>query len=101
MIRHIVLLRAGPDTDAGELAAVFAGLGALKDRLPGVLSFHRGPDVSPERLQRGYTHAFTIDFTDVPARDAYLADPEHKALGAHLAAVLGGRENILVVDFAL
>lgn len=101
MIRHIVLVRASAATDAGELAAVFAGLAALKDRLPGMLSFDRGPDVSPEGLQRGYTHAFTIDFADVPARDAYLVDPEHKALGGRLVACVGGRDNILVVDFAL
>ncbi|NJO35747.1 MAG: Dabb family protein [Rhodospirillales bacterium] len=101
MIRHIVLLRAGSDTDAGELAAVLAGLAALRGRLPGMLDFHAGPDVSPEGLQRGYTHAFTIDFADVPARDAYLVDPNHKALGGRLAATVGGRESILVLDFAL
>jgi hypothetical protein len=101
MIRHIVLLRAGADPDPGELASILAGLGALRARLPGMLSLHRGPDVSPEGLQRGYTLAFTIDFADVPARDVYLADPEHKALGRRRAAVLGGRENILVVDMAI
>lgn len=101
MIRHIVLLRSGPGTDPGELASVLVGLAALRDRLSGMLSFHAGPDVSPEGLQRGYTHAFTIDFTDVPARDAYLVDPEHKALGGRLAAAVGRRENILVLDFAL
>jgi hypothetical protein len=59
-----------------------------------------GADVSPEGLQRGYTHAFTIDFADAAARDGYLVDAEHKALGARLvAAAEGGREGILVVDF--
>jgi hypothetical protein len=56
--------------------------------------------VSPESLQRGHTHAFTIDFADEAARDAYLVDAGHKALGARLvAAAEGGRDGITVVDF--
>lgn len=100
MIRHCVLIRARADAPAGELASAFDGLRALGSRLSGMTAFAGGADVSPEGLQRGYTHAFTIDFTDEEARDAYLIDAEHKALGARLvAAAEGGREGILVVDF--
>ena len=100
MIRHCVLIRARPDREPGELEAVLVDLAALRQRLPGMLSFASGADVSPEGLQRGYTHAFTIDFTDLAARDAYLADADHKALGARLVATAeGGRNGILVLDF--
>jgi hypothetical protein len=99
MIRHCVLLRPKADAPAAEIRAVLDGLAGLKARLPGLLAFAGGPDVSPEGLQRGYAYAFTIDFSDAAARDAYLADPEHKALGARLRAVAeGGRDGILVVD---
>ena len=101
MIRHIVLIRAGSGTDLIELRNVLAALDGLRARLPGMRNFHAGADVSPEGLQRGYTHAFTIDFADTVARDAYLVDPEHKTLGGRLSACVGGRDNILVVDFAL
>ncbi len=100
MIRHCVLVKARPDAPAGELEAVFVDLAALKDRLPGMLAFAGGSDASPEGLQRGHTHAFTIDFADAAARDTYLADAEHKALGARLTAAAGGIEGITVVDFA-
>jgi hypothetical protein len=100
MIRHCVLVRARPDHDPDELAAVFAGLAGLRQRLPGMLAFAGGADVSPEGLQRGYTHAFTIDFTDASARDAYLVDPEHKALGTRLVATAEeARDGILALDF--
>jgi hypothetical protein len=99
MIRHCVLVKVRPDAPAGELEAVFAALAALKSRLPGMLAFAGGPDASPEGLQRGHTHAFTIDFVDEAARDAYLVDAEHKALGARLVATAqGGRDGITVVD---
>ncbi len=56
--------------------------------------------MSAQGLQRGYTHAFTIDFTDAFARDAYLVDLEHKALGTRLvAAAEAARDGILVLDF--
>ena len=100
MIRHCVLVRARPDREPGELEAVLAALSGLRRRLTGMLAFAGGTDMSPEGLQRGYTHAFTIDFVDAAARDAYLVDAEHKALGGRLVATAaGGRDGILVVDF--
>jgi hypothetical protein len=99
MIRHVVMVKARADLPAGELEAVFAGLSGLKAWLPGMLAFAGGRDVSPEGLQRGYTHAFTIDFADAAARDAYLVDEEHRRLGSQLrAAAAGGRDGLLVVD---
>ena len=100
MIRHCVLVRARADREPGELEAVFAGLAALGRRLPGLQAFAGGADVSPEGLQRGYTHAFTIDFADETARDAYLVDAGHPAPCARLRDTAeGGRDGILVLDF--
>ena len=101
MIRHIVLLRPKPDAAAAEIRAVLDGLARLGDRLPGMLAFAGGADISPEGLQQGFGfgYGFTIDFADAAARDAYLVDPEHKVLGARLVATAeGGRQGILVVD---
>ena len=99
MIRHIVMVKARNDLPAGELETVLAGLAALGSRLPGMLAFAGGRDVSPEGLQRGYTYVFTIDFADAAARDAYLVDEEHRKLGRRLReAAIGGRDGLLVVD---
>ena len=101
MIRHIVLARLRDTTPEAEIAAILAELDALRAHLPGMLNFHGGANVSPEGLARGYSHAFTVDFADAAARDAYLADPAHKAAGGRLvAACEGGVAGILVVDFA-
>ena len=101
MIRHIVLARFRDTTPESEIAAILAELDALRAHLPGMLNFHGGANVSPEGLARGYSHAFTVDFADAAARDAYLADPAHKAAGGRLvAACEGGVAGILVVDFA-
>ena len=106
MIRHVVLFRPRAGVAAEELAAVRAALEGLEVGQPGgaaeYQTFAWGADVSPEGLQRGYGAGFTIDFRDARARDAYLADPGHKAAGARLvAAAEGGVEGLLVLDLDL
>ena len=102
MIRHVVLVRIREDVAQEEIAAIFDGLRALRDHLPGMASFGAGANLSPEGLSRGFTHAFTVDFADPVARDAYLALPEHEAAGARLVrAAEGGLAGLTVLDFAL
>ena len=99
MIRHIVLARFRPDVGSNEIAGVFNQLAALRGPVAGIQGFHAGASVSPEGLERGYSHAFTVDFADANARDAYLVHPAHKEAGARLvAACAGGLDGILVMD---
>ena len=45
---------------------------------------------------------FWIDFADRAARDAYLADAEHQAIGAEIVARLdGGAEGVFVCDLEI
>ena len=102
MIRHVVLVRFRPDVAPAEVAARFAELAALQPPVPGFLAFGAGANVSPEPLSQGFTHAFTADFTDAAARDAYLVLPAHVAAGAKLVAVLeGGAGGLAVIDFEI
>jgi hypothetical protein len=99
MIRHIVLLKARPEVTEAEIAAIFADLAAIKEKLPGVLAIHSGRSESPEKIERGYLHGFTVDFTDWAALAAYQDHPDHKRVGAALvAAAEGGIDGILVFD---
>ena len=102
MIRHVVLVRFRGDLLPGDVSAILDELRALRGHLPGMLNFACGADVSPEGLSRGFTHAFTIDFVDAAARDAYLALPAHEAAGARLVrAAEGGLGGLTVLDFEL
>ena len=66
----------------------------------GIRAIDGGPNVSPEGLARGYSHAFTVDFDDAAARDRYLADADHGKVGAALvAAAEGGVDGLVVIDF--
>ena len=97
MIRHIVLLKAHPEVTEARIRAIFADLHALQ--LPGILAIHSGRSESPEQIERGYLHGFTIDFADWDALATYQADAEHRAFGAGLVAhAAGGIDGILVFD---
>lgn len=99
MIRHIVLLKARPDVSEAEIAGIFADLHSIKARLPGILAIHSGRSESPERIERGYMHGFTVDFADWDALATYQDHPDHKRVGAALvAAAQGGIDGILVFD---
>ena len=100
MIRHIVLLKAHPEVTEARIRAIFADLHALQ--LPGILAIHSGRSESPEQIERGYLHGFTIDFADWDALATYQAHPDHKRVGAALvAAAQGGLDGILVFDLPI
>lgn len=99
MIRHIVLTRFAPEVTEATIAEIYAGLAAVADRLPGASGFVGGRSDSPEQIERGYRHAFSIDFESWHALRDYADDPEHRALGAQLVAnAIDGRDGLLVVD---
>lgn len=101
MIRHIVLVKFRPEVAEAEIAAIFADLAAIRAKLPGVIDIRAGRSESPEQIERGYMHGFTVDFTDWAALAAYQDHPDHRRVGAALvAAAQGGIGGILVFDLA-
>jgi len=97
MIRHVVLVKL---RDAADAPKIFAALTSLQSQIGGIIAVSSGVDCSPEGLQRGFTHGFTVDFVDAAARDAYLPHPAHQKVGAMIVASSeGGVEGITVVDW--
>jgi hypothetical protein len=100
MIRHIVLIRFRPEVSDTTIFAIFDEIAAIKVHIPGVIDIRSGKSQSPEQIERGYMHGFTVDFESWEALQAYQDHPDHKAAGAKLVAgAVGGIEGILVVDF--
>ena len=100
MMRHVVFCKIRKDLSDADIAAVFEAIKGLQGKIGGILAITTGRDMSPEGLQKGFTHGFTVDFTDSAARDVYLPHPEHQKVGAMLvAAVEGGKEGLAVIDW--
>lgn len=102
MIRHIVTLRFRADTSEATKAGLYRDLAALQTSLKGVLAFHAGTNISVEPLSRGFDDLFWFDFRDAAARDAYLVDPTHQAIGARIVEQTeDGVEGVFVFDIEL
>ena len=99
MIRHIVLTKFKPETSEATVKDIYEGLAKVADRLAGASGFLGGRSESPEQIERGYMHGFTIDFESWEALGTYADDTAHKSLGAQLVAnAVGGMDGILVLD---
>lgn len=102
MVRHIVLIRFRPDVSETTIAALWDELRSIGGKVPGLAAIQAGRSESPEKIERGYMHGFTVDFADWDGLAAYQAHPDHKALGAKLvASAEGGLEGILVFDLPM
>jgi hypothetical protein len=101
MVRHIVLIRFRPEVTEAAIAAIFDDLRSIAGKVPGPGAIHAGRSESPEQIERGYLHGFTVDFDAWEALAAYQAHPDHRRVGAALVAhAEGGLDGILVFDLA-
>ncbi len=100
MIVHMVLLKVRPDVPAAEVRQALEAVGALRKVIPGITDYAYGTYASPEGLNRGYTHGFSMTFKDAAARDQYLPHPEHEKVKQKIVAILeGGVAGALAFDF--
>jgi len=96
VVRHVVLFAYKSGATPEQVKAVQDKFFDLKNKIDGIISIEGGPDISPEKMQQGFTHPFMVTFKSVAARDAYLPHPAHKEFGTFLGQYL---DKVLVVDF--
>jgi hypothetical protein len=95
-IRHIVHLKFKPEADKAQIQNVITEFAALKKKIALIETLEWGTNVSPEGLDKGFTHCWVVSFKSATDRDAYLVHPEHKKFVDVLKPVL---DEVLVVDF--
>ena len=95
MILHVVLIKPNPAADPPAIEELRDFLAGLPAKIPGIVDYRFGTNVSPEGLGRGYSHGFLMTFADAAARDAYLPHPEHLKVRPLMDAVAA---EVLVFD---
>jgi hypothetical protein len=98
-VRHVVVFKYKQGATEDQIRQVTEAFRALKEKIPGIVSFEHGVNNSPENLNKGFTHVYLLTFEDAKARDAYLPHPEHKKFG-ELLGRLNVLEEAFVVDYA-
>jgi hypothetical protein len=103
VIRHLVFSKFAAEVPQATRDAQMRDLAALRSEVDGMDDFHTDRIISPEtEFVHGLTDLFWIDFRDQQARDAYLANDTHKAIGSRIMANLdGGAKGIFVWDIEL
>ncbi len=101
MIRHMVFMKLKADAPQADIDKLFGLLYGLKGNLDGLVEVHGGPYSSPEGINRGFTHGFSMDFKDAASRDAYLPHPEHMKIAEAVGGILDGsfEETVCAVDY--
>lgn len=72
MIRHVVLLQVSDAISRAHVDEVLERLEANAMATPGIIAFVGGKKLTDSWMGQGFTHCYTIDFSDETARDIYL-----------------------------
>jgi hypothetical protein len=93
---HVVSFKFKPEAGKEQIDNVVAAFRDLKKKIPVIQEFSWGTNVSPEKHDKGFTHAFILSFKNEKDRDAYLVHPDHKAFGKIVGPVLA---DVFVIDY--
>ena len=95
-LRHVVAFKFKDATAPEKIKEVEDAFRALKGKIPEIVAYEWGTNISPEKHDKGFTHGFILTFKSEKDRDAYLVHPEHKKFGGLVGPVLG---DVFVIDF--
>jgi Stress responsive A/B Barrel Domain len=93
---HVVSFKFKADAKKEQIDGVVAAFRDLKKKIPAIQEFSWGTNVSPEKHDKGFTHAFILSFGSEKDRDTYLVHPDHKAFGGIVGPVLA---DVFVIDY--
>jgi hypothetical protein len=96
VLRHVVYFSFKESSSEADIQSVIDAFRNLKTEIKGIESFEWGINSSPEGLNQGLTHAFTLTFHSDTARDEYLPHPAHETFGALLGPHL---DKVTVLDY--
>jgi Stress responsive A/B Barrel Domain len=95
-IKHVVSFKFKSSAKPEDIKRVETAFADLKKKIPQIKALEWGTNMSPEKLNKDFTHCWILTFSSVADRDAYLVHPDHKEFGKNLGPVL---EDVIVIDF--
>ena len=95
-LRHVVLFKFKQDTTPEQVKAIEDAFRALPGKIPEIVDFEWGTDVSTEGKAQSFTHCFLVTFRDAAGRAVYLPHPAHKEFGKLVGPLVA---DVFVIDF--
>lgn len=93
---HVVSFKFKETAAKDQIQQVEKAFADLKQKIKVIKSLEWGTNISPENLNKGFTHCWVLTFKNEQDRDIYLKHPDHQAFGKMLGPVLG---DVFVIDF--
>jgi hypothetical protein len=93
---HMVAFKFKESSSKDDVQKVEEAFSALPGKIPQIASFESGTNVSPEKLDKGFTHGYLLTFHSQTDRDEYLIHPDHKEFGKIVGPHLA---DVFVIDF--
>lgn len=95
-LRHVVLFKFKESASQADIKKIELAFNEMVSKIPMIKDYEWGTNISPENLNKGFTHCYFLTFNSEKDRDEYLHHPAHLALGDILSPSL---EDVLVVDY--
>jgi len=96
VLRHVVLFGFKATSSQQDVDGIVAAFQALPSKITEIKGFEWGINSSPEGLNQGLTHAFTVTFHSDADRDSYIPHPAHQEFVALLGPHL---DKVTVIDY--
>ena len=95
-LRHFVCFKYKNNISKGEITEIEKAFIKLEKKIVDIKGFEKGPNNSPEGLNKGFKHCYLITFDSEEGRDRYLVHPDHKKFVELVGPVV---EDVFVVDY--
>ena len=95
-LRHVVAFRFKPDVTLAQMQQATRDFQALPHKIPQILAFEGGPDVSFQQKSGKFTHCFIVTVSNQEALALYGEHPDHKAFSRSVDPLLA---EVMVVDY--
>lgn len=96
LLKHVVILDYKESATPEQIEEAETKFDNLKNEIPEILNLEWGVNDSTEGHSKGFTHTFTLTFSNEHSREIYLFHKEHQALVKKIGPLL---EDVLVMDY--
>jgi hypothetical protein len=95
-LQHVVAFKFKEEATPAQIREVEQAFAGLKKKIREIRAFEWGTNVSPEKLDKGFTHCFLLTFRTAKDRDVYLEHPAHKEFVSLVGPVVA---DAFVMDY--
>ncbi len=96
VLRHILNLKYKEEATKLQVDNAIEGFKDLQNKIPGIIGFEWGSNISKEGHSKGFTHSFILTFKNEKDRDIYLSHKDYLALVEKVGPII---EDVLVMDY--